>query len=280
MDGRSITRLVAALLASAVVVAGCGDDGDDGVPQTGDREAAADTTAPAEEPLQVLVTNDDGVGAQGIDVLVTALSEVEGIEVTVVAPAEQQSGTGGNTTDGPLDSGPARTVSGHEATAVDGFPADTVRVAFDELGLTPDVVVSGINEGQNLGGVIEVSGTVGAARAAARRGVPAVAVSQGRGEDPDFEVAADLVVAWLGENRAAIEAGTLSADTVLNLNVPTCDEGELRGTVEVPLATEGDPVGVSDCTATTEGHPDDISAFTDGFATTTAVPLEPATPAA
>ena len=61
-----------------------------------------------------------------------------------------------------------QTASGYEARAVEGFPADTIRVAFDELGLTPDLVVSGINEGQNLGPVVDLSGTVGAARAAVR----------------------------------------------------------------------------------------------------------------
>jgi 5'-nucleotidase len=282
VDARRSTRLVAAAFAAALVAAGCGGDDDGAVPQSGEREtttteATTTTVAAADgEALQVLVTNDDGVGAEGIDVLVAALAAVEGVEVTVVAPAAEQSGTGGNATEGELASAPSQTAGGHEATAVEGFPADTIRVAFEDQGITPDLVISGINEGQNLGPVVDLSGTVGAARAAARLGVPALAVSQGVGEAPDYATAAGLVVTWLEENRAAIAAGELPTDVVLNLNVPTCTAGEVRGTVEVASAPGGDALPASDCTATGEGFTDDVTAFANGFATLTAVPVEPA----
>ncbi len=262
------------MVATAVAVAaGCGDDDDDATPQSGDRETT--TTAPA-EPLEILVTNDDGVAAEGIDVLVTALTGVEGVEVTVVAPATQQSGTGGSVTEGPLTTNEATTASGYEASAVEGFPADTIRVAFDELGLTPDLVVSGINEGQNLGPVVDLSGTVGAARAGVRKGVPALAVSQGIGQDLDYEVAAGLVVDWIEENLDALRAGEVPTDSVANLNVPTCDTGELRGQLDVASATAGDPLAPSDCTSTAEGFTDDVTAFANGFAALTEVAVEPA----
>ena len=287
VDSRRSTRLVAAAFAASLVVAACGGDDDGAVPQSGERETttteATTTTvaAPAEgEPLQILVTNDDGVGAEGIDALVTALTALEGVEVTVVAPAGEQSGTGGNATEGPLTSTPSQTAGGYEATAVEGFPADTIRVAFEDQGLTPDLVVSGINAGQNLGPLVDVSGTVGAARAAVRLGVPALAVSQGMGDAPDYATAAELVVAWVEENRAAIAAGELATDTVVNLNVPTCATGEVRGTLEVESATAGDALAASDCTATTDGFTDDVTAFTNGFATMTVVPVEPAAQAA
>ncbi len=271
--------------AASLVAAGCGGDDDDaGIPQAGERETTtteATTTTVAEgEALQILVTNDDGIAAEGIDTLVTALTAVDGVEVTIVAPAAQQSGTGGNATDGPLTSAPAQTAGGVEATAVDGFPADTIRVAFEDMGLQPDLVISGINEGQNLGPLVDVSGTVGAARAAVRLGVPALAVSQGLGETFDYESAADLVVTWLDENRAAIAAGELPTDLVVNLNVPSCATGELRGDVEVASATAGDPLAPSDCASTGEGFTDDVTAFANGFATFTEVPVEPATPPA
>jgi 5'-nucleotidase len=272
------TRTLAALAALAVaVVAGCGGNDDDGAaPQSGERETT--TTAPPEppEPLEILVSNDDGVGAEGIDVLVTALAALDGVEVTVVAPAGNQTGTGGLTTEGPLTTNEARTASGYEARAVEGYPADTIRVAFDELGLTPDLVVSGINEGQNLGPVVDVSGTVGAARAGARRGVPALAVSQGLGQDLDYEVAAGLVVDWIEENADALRAGEVAADIVVNLNVPTCDTGELRGQVEVASATTGNAAPPSDCTSTAEGFTDDITAFANGFAALSEISVEPA----
>jgi 5'-nucleotidase len=290
VDSRRITRLVAAGFAAALVVAGCGGGGDDEstIPQSGERETTTTTEATATpaaegegdaaagEALQVLVTNDDGVGAAGIDALVTALTAVEGVEVTVVAPTTQQSGTGGNATDGPLTSTPATTAGGYEATAVEGFPADTIRVAFDDMGLTPDLVISGINEGQNLGPVVDASGTVGAARAGLRRGVPALAVSQGLGVALDYTAAADLVITWLDENRAAIVAGELPVDVLANLNVPTCTTGELRGSLEVALTTVGDPMAPSDCASTGEGFTDDLTAFANGYATFTEVAVEPA----
>jgi 5'-nucleotidase len=151
-------------------------------------------------------------------------------------------------------------------------------VAIDDLGLTPELVVSGINKGQNLGPVVDVSGTVGAARAAARRGVPALAVSQGVGQDLDYEVAAGLVTDWVESHADALRAGEVPADVVANLNVPTCDTGELRGQVEVASATAGDAGSPSDCTSTAEGFTDDVTAFANGYATLTEIPVEPATP--
>jgi 5'-nucleotidase len=150
-------------------------------------------------------------------------------------------------------------------------------VAFDELGLEPDVVVSGINEGQNLGAIVEISGTVGAARTAAREGVPALAVSQGLGEPVDFDAAAELAVAWIDERRDALLAGEVPVDTVANLNVPSCDTGEVRGMVEVETATTADgayePV---DCASSGDGYRDDITAFVNGFAPIADVPVEAA----
>jgi 5'-nucleotidase len=269
---------VAAAFAVSLVTAGCGDDGDGtGTPQSGERDTTT-TEAPAAEVLQILVTNDDGVEAEGLDVLVTALAALDGVETTVVAPAEQQSGTGGKSTTGPVEVTPAQTAGGHDATAVAGFPTDAVQVAFDELGLDPHVVVAGINEGQNLGGIVEISGTVGAARAAAREGVPALAVSQGLGDPVDYDAAAELAVAWIEEHAEALLAGELPVDSIANLNVPSCDAGEVRGMVEVATdvtATEGafDP---AECTSTDDGYSDDITAFLNGFATLAEVSIEPA----
>lgn len=280
---RGTRRGAAATAVALLMAAGCGgeDGSPDGAADSSDSTTtvvASTTEAPVvEEDLQILVTNDDGVGAEGIDTLVVALEGVGGVEVTVVAPAAQQSGTGGKVTEGPLTSTPVKTVGGHEATAVDGFPSDTVRVAIDELGLEPDLVIAGINEGQNVGPLVEISGTVGAARAAARRGVPAVAVSQGLGRPFDYEQAAELVVRWLEEHRDALAAGEQTADVVVNLNVPSCDTGELRGTVEVAVATDLDAfTPTSDCTSTAEGFADDVAALANGFATITELSLEPA----
>jgi hypothetical protein len=100
-------------------------------------------------------------------------------------------------------------------------------------------------------------------------------VSQGVGQDLDYEVAAGLVVDWITEHADALRAGEVPADVVNNLNVPTCDTGELRGQVEVASATGGNPLSTSDCTSI-EGASDDVTALTHGYATLTEVPLDPA----
>lgn len=271
------TRAVGVLaLVLTATGAACGGD-DDGGDAGGDTGGAGETTvAEQAAPIEVLVTNDDGFEAEGIDTLVEALRDDPSVQLTVVAPADQQSGTGGRTTEGEVATSEGTTRSGFRATVVEGFPSDSVRVALDELGLDPDLVISGINEGQNLGPLVDLSGTVGAARAAVRAGVPALAVSQGLGSPPDYPAAAELVLDWFEEHRDALAAGEVPADVVVNLNVPSCPTGEVRGAVEVASGTSGDPLGVSDCTATTEGHADDVSAFIDGYATYSDVPAEPA----
>ena len=186
--------------------------------------------------------------------------------MTVVAPADQRSGTGGQTTEGELEVTDTELASGYPAKAVDGFPADTVRVAIDEMGLEPDVVVAGINEGQNLGPLVDVSGTVGAARAAVARGVPALAVSSGIADDVDYEAAVPFVLEWVDSHRTVFVEGT-APDEVANMNVPSCATGQVKEPVEVPLATASEgAVAPSDCESTLTDPPDDITAFNAGYA--------------
>jgi len=281
--------LVAATLLAALVAAGCGGGKKEpnNIPQSGVRvttttastttTTAAGAAASAAGPLKIVVTNDDGVGAPGINALVTALAKVEGVQVTVVAPATQESGTGGQSTQGTLTTQPAKLSGGGAATAVQGFPADTIRVALEDMKLKPDLVISGINAGQNLGPVVDISGTVGAARAAVKAGVPALAVSQGTAKTVDYNVAADMVVKWLQDNRAAITGHKLPTNSVLNLNVPSCETGQVRGSVDVASGTTGNPVAPANCSATGTGFKDDVTAFANGFATFTHVPVAPAT---
>lgn len=281
---RSLAPLVVAVLA----LAGCGGGGSDSSGSTSTSVAssttkppASSTTAPARK-LKILVTNDDGYQAEGIDALVEGLATLDDVELTVYAPLAQQSGQGGKSTDGPVKVTDVTLASGHAARAVDGFPADTVRVAMDEEGVKPDVVVSGINQGQNLGPLVDISGTVGAARAAVRRGVPGMAVSQGSGGF-DYPAAVPLVLDWIRQHHAALVAGT-APDEVTNLNVPSCDIGKVRGLAEVPADLKGDvgkALGVQDC-ASTEPLATlkaDVAAFVAGYATIDVIPNEPATPA-
>ena len=251
-----------------LAAAACGGGSDGPAPQP---------TAGA-APVLLLVTNDDGVDAPGIDALARRLSRLPGVTVRIVAPAKDSSGTGGRTTDGPLASAPARTASGLEATSVQGFPADTIRVALDDLRLQPAFVVSGANRGQNVGPIAAISGTVGAARAAAQRGVPALAVSSGTpdgGEAYDYDVAADLATGEVEKVLPALRGSGPRPDTgtVVNLNVPSCEAGAVRGVQELPPSTtpDLDALKASNCTSTAPPS-DEVQSYLDGFAVLTRLP--------
>src|SRR6478752_2263496 len=106
MPTRTRIALVAALGGAVVALGACDSD-------AGSRSAST-TTTPSAAPLRILVTNDDGFAATGIDTVVTALRKLPAVRVTVVAPATNQSGTGGKTTAGTLRAlgGTRRTASG------------------------------------------------------------------------------------------------------------------------------------------------------------------------
>jgi 5'-nucleotidase len=271
----STRRVVALAVVAVLAVAGCSSSSDNGSATT--TVAPAGTNAPSTEakatPLRILVTNDDGVGADGIDAVVEGLRALPDVEVTVVAPATNQSGSASNTTDGPLTVTDATTKSGYPAKAVEGFPADTIIWALDQGGIdfTPDLVVSGINAGQNIGPLAEVSGTVGAARAAVKRNVPALAASQGLGTPIDFPSGVRFVTDWVTAQRATLLSAPAQGSELLvaSLNIPTCTTGTVRGQVEVQTAADaaGRELGAApDCTATAPAPATDVEAFLDGFA--------------
>ena len=233
---------------------------------------AATTSAPA--ALSVLVTNDDGVGAPGIATVVDALRALPDVTVTVVAPAKNQSGTGSKTTAGTVTYTAATTASGDTATAVNGYPADTIAVALDRLHLQPQLVVSGINLGQNLGPLSTISGTVGAAKAAVRRGIPALAVSAGVGATVDYRTAATYAIEWVKQHRDQLTGSPASGLTVANLNVPSCSSGSVRGEKQLPsqpsIPNLADALAKQDCTSTATPTTE-VAAFDDGFATLTSL---------
>jgi 5'-nucleotidase len=234
--------------------------------------AVAQPKAKGPAPLRVLVSNDDGVKAPGIDALVTALRKLPKVTVTVVAPAENQSGTGGKTTPGTLTATRTTTKSGYPAIAVAGFPADSIDYALSKVVRKSqvDLVIAGINQGANLGPFIDLSGTVGAARAAARRGLPALATSEGTPTVTDFSDGVARSIAWVTANRAKLKPGT-----VQNLNIPQCSSGTVRGTVTATsTAALGDlnPFVAVDCAQTTSASPDEITSYLEGFATLTKIP--------
>ncbi|GAA0226386.1 5'/3'-nucleotidase SurE [Haladaptatus pallidirubidus] len=166
--------------------------------------------------MNVLLTNDDGVDAPGLDALYNELSAVA--EVTVVAPADNQSGAGRTNSH-------RVAVDDHErGFVVHGTPCDCVAVGLQALDPTPELVVSGCNAGPNFGAhKLDRSGTVGAAKEAVYLGVPGIAISAydpvagglREFEREDFANPA-RVARYLVENADSIGSGTY-----LNVNVPT-----------------------------------------------------------
>ena len=244
----------------------------------------ADAAAKKTATLRILVTNDDGVGAPGINATVRALTALPNTKVTVVAPLTNQSGTAAKVTAGTLTVTDSTTASGYPAKAVTGYPADTIIWAIDDHGVSqrPNLVVSGINFGQNIGPLAALSGTVGAAETALARGIPALAVSQGidNGPTPDFSQGAKFLVAWVQSHRKALLAATKKTanSTNGNLNVPTCATGHIRGPVHVPLATSltGYSINTVNCSSTAKNPSTDVQAFVDGFASISSLhPVNP-----
>jgi 5'-nucleotidase len=174
----------------------------------------------------VLLTNDDGITAPGLQAARRALREVDGVEVDVVAPDSNRSATARSiTTRSPLTVEEVEFGDGDRGYATDGTPVDCVR--FAELGLVghrPDLIVSGINHGANLGDDITYSGTVAAAFEGIVLGIPALALSQqssggGMGYVSgtfDFEVAASFAAELV---RRLIDT-PMPAATLINVNFP------------------------------------------------------------
>ncbi|MEE4185280.1 MAG: 5'/3'-nucleotidase SurE [Gammaproteobacteria bacterium] len=171
--------------------------------------------------MKILLSNDDGYHAQGLAVLAAALREIA--EVEIVAPDRNQSGSSHSLTLGvPLRAG--RTADG--VWYVNGTPTDCVHMAITGfLDYEPDMVVSGINHGANLGDDVLYSGTVAAAIEGRFLGLPAIAVSL-VGEDPlHFPTAARATA----ELIVRLGKRPLPADTILNVNVPDLPYDSLGG---------------------------------------------------
>jgi 5'-nucleotidase len=180
--------------------------------------------------VRVLITNDDGIGAKGLNALRAELAALSGVEVSVIAPDSNRSATARSiTTRSPLWVQEIEFDDGTIGFATDGTPVDCVR--FAELGLLgerPELIVSGINHGANLGDDITYSGTVAAALEGIVLGIPAIAISQQSaaremdfrfGREFDFSVAAALAAQLV----TRVAEDPLPADTLLNVNCPAGD---------------------------------------------------------
>ncbi len=178
--------------------------------------------------MRVLLTNDDGIAAEGLQALRRALLELPDVELAVVAPDGNRSATARSiTTRRPLWVERVEFEDGTHGFATDGTPVDCVRLSHLGLidGFRPDLVVSGINHGLNLGDDITYSGTVAAAFEALLLGLPGIAVSQQSsareldfrlGRAFDFETGASFTAQIVGE----LESVPLPEGTLLSVNVP------------------------------------------------------------
>jgi 5'-nucleotidase len=171
--------------------------------------------------MKILVSNDDGYLATGILALTAALEEFA--DVVVVAPDRNRSAASNSLT----LSLPLRvTEIGPNRYAVDGTPSDCVHLALSGfLDYEPDLIVSGINHGANLGDDVIYSGTVAAAMEGRFLGLPTLAVSLVGNKFAHFETAAKVAA----ELVRKIDRAPLSADVVLNLNVPDIAIEQLKG---------------------------------------------------
>jgi 5'-nucleotidase len=179
--------------------------------------------------MRVLLTNDDGIEAEGLQALRRALRDVDEIELAVIAPDGNRSAMARSiTTRRPLWVQEVDFGDGTHGYATDGTPVDCVRLANLGLveGFEAELVVSGINHGSNLGDDITYSGTVAAALEAIVLGLPGIAVSQqSSARELDFRVGSafdfEVAAAFTARLVAELEAVPLPEGTLLNINVPS-----------------------------------------------------------
>ena len=230
--------------------------------------------------MHILLTNDDGISAPGLAALYRELTSLG--DVSVVAPDTSQSASArAITINAPLMVQEVHVHNEFHGQAVAGRPVDCVKLALTELVTRPvELVVSGINDGANVGINVLYSGTVAAAAEGALMGVPSVAVSLERGEEVDFGraalIARDLI-------RRVIETD-LRPGMLLNVNIPNFGRGDPRGvrvvsqsvqTMDDQYTRHKGPEGVRQYWLrgkygnVDEGEATDLRALMDGYVTVT-----------
>jgi len=188
--------------------------------------------------MKVLLTNDDGITATGLNVLRKALLEVPGIELAVIAPDSNRSATARSITfREPLEVEEVEFGDGTSGFATSGTPVDCVRfAALGLIELEPELIVSGINHGANLGDDITYSGTVAAAFEGIMLGLPAIAVSQ-QADHGEMDFRAGTAWSREGFEQAAafvarlveeLEHVPMPEGTLLNVNTPAGEASGVR----------------------------------------------------
>ncbi|HOY70029.1 MAG TPA: 5'/3'-nucleotidase SurE [Methylotenera sp.] len=173
--------------------------------------------------MRILLSNDDGYFAPGLNILAEHISKLA--EITVVAPERNRSGASNSLT---LDRPLSVKKAANGFFYVNGTPTDCVHIALTGLMDTmPDMVISGINDGANMGDDTIYSGTVAAAMEGYLLGIPSIAVSMSQHNSTYFETAARVAVELVQHYKK----NGFSAPTLLNVNVPDIPYNQLRGNV-------------------------------------------------
>jgi len=176
--------------------------------------------------MNILLSNDDGFMAPGINVLKEELEKIA--SVLTIAPDRDRSGASNSLT---LDMPLRITQQGENFYSVNGTPTDCVHLALTGLydNAEPDVVISGINAGANMGDDVIYSGTVAAAMEGRNLGLPAMAISLASHQPKFFNTATQATTFVLNQLPNLVFSEENNAATILNVNVPDIPWGEVKG---------------------------------------------------
>lgn len=235
--------------------------------------------------MRILLTNDDGIYAPGLAAMERALARLG--DVCVVAPAVEQSGVGHSITFlSPLMAKEVFDGERRRGWAVEGSPADCVKLAVAEFCPKPDLIVSGINGGLNLGINVLYSGTVAGATEGAVFGLPCFAVSLEYDEHAKFDEASQMAVRLIEQILAERDSGE---HLLYNINIPTVALERPTEVRVVPMATVGwpaafdrrvDPKGrryywaMGTPAVPVEGELTDLEAWQNGYITLTPLRID------
>ena len=239
--------------------------------------------------MRILLTNDDGIDARGLALLESVASRLSE-DIWVVAPSEEQSGTGHSLT---LTQPVRLRRHGDQRFSVSGTPTDAVMMALAHImkDSPPDLILSGVNRGANLAEDVTYSGTVSAAMEGALAGVPSIALSQayarqGLGAGVPFAAAE----AWAERVLRPLTEQRMAPRTLVNVNFPAIDPDAIKG---VRVCRQGlrdygrlriiertDPRGFPYFwfglapTVETPGHQTDLESIADGYISVTPLHLD------
>lgn len=239
--------------------------------------------------MRILLTNDDGVHAPGLEILEQVARQFSD-DVWIVAPSEEQSGAGHSLT---LTRPVRLRKLGEQRFCVTGTPTDAVMMAIQQVipDHKPDLILSGVNRGANLAEDCTYSGTVSAAMEGALAGIPSIALSQAHSREGLADTAPfSAASAWAARTLAPLIGRPMDHRTLININFPACAPEDVRG---IRVARQGfhnygrsqlvertDPRGYRYYwfglapIEHTPGHETDLEAIGDGYVSVTPLHLD------